>query len=144
MATQLAYLQSGASTVLFSGELDSLANNSLRLATADYVNGSGYVGCEVEYRGASAQSYLANTAVSIWFLRGVVSGTYEDGASGFQPARPPDVVLPVVSGSVRTTRVTQMPPGAVRPLFKNDGTGVSLASSGNLVRMLPFTYQSFP
>lgn len=144
MASQTAYLQSGALTVLFSGEMDSLANNSLRLATADYNNASGYLRCQVEYRGASAQSYTANTGISIWFLAGVVSGTYEDGNSGFTPARGPDVVLPLVSGAIRTTRDVRLPPGAIRPLIKNDGTGVTLASSGNIVRLLPYTIQQTP
>ncbi len=135
----LTYGQSGLITVLFSGELNSLGNNGVRTATADFSNLSGYQSAEVEYRGASVQSYNAGTGVSIWLLRGVVSGIYEDGSSGFVPARSPDVFLNLVSGSIRTTKRCLIPPGWSRPLLMNNGTGVTLASSGNLVRLMPLT-----
>lgn len=141
MPQTVNYIQSGALTVLVSGEIDSLANNSLRLAGVDYNNASGYPMAEVEFTGGAPASYTASTGISVWFLRGLTSGTYEDGASGFTPARAPNVVFPLVSGAQRVARQCQIPPQTFRVLVKNDGTGVSLASSGNLVRLLPLSFQ---
>jgi len=136
------YLVSGATAYLISGQASGLTNNSLRLAAADYVNASGYLMGLFEWvGGGSVLSYTASTSISLWLLQGVTSGTYEDGASGFTPSRVPDVVFPLVSGSLRVTRIARLPPGPIRTLIKNDGTGVTLNGSGVIVSMLPITFQ---
>ena len=135
------YGRSGSLTILFSGEINSLGYSGARLAGVDYNNASGYTLAEMEFLGGAPQSYTAGAAVSVWLLRCVVSGTYEDGASGFIPGRAPDVSLPLVSGTSRTTKMFRLPPETMRPLFMNIG-GVALAASGNLVRLLPRRYES--
>lgn len=138
MPQTLNYIQSGAVTVVISGgDADSLANNGYCVG-GDYINASGYPFAEVEYLGP-ARSWTANTGVSMWFLRGVISGTYEDGSG--MVARMPDVVFPFVSGSLRVVRRCQLPPQASRVLIRNDGTGVAFGSSGHIVRVYPLTYQ---
>lgn len=142
MPQSVNYLQSGSIAILMSGEMDSLGNNSVRLSTAAYNNASGYPLAEIEFTGGAKQSYTQSTGLSVWFLRSVVSGTYEDGASGFVPARPPNTVIPLVSGSQIVSRICQIPPQTFFTLLKNDGTGVSLASSGNVLRLYPLTFQA--
>lgn len=138
----LNYLTSGTVTVLLSGELDSLGNNGSRNAGVDYINHSGYPMAEVEFLGGQARSYANQSDISLWLLRCVVSGTYENGSSGFVPGRAPDVRFTLVSGITRATKHCRLPPGAMRPLVLNNTTGVALASSGNIVRILPHTYQA--
>jgi hypothetical protein len=138
----LNYIQSGAVTVLMSGELDALANNGTAASLIDFNNASGYPLAQIEFRGAP-QSYAANTGIPIWFLQAIVSGSYEDGSltTSGMANRLPDVVIPLNSGSQRVTRRCQIPPQCFRTLIKNDGTGVSLGASGNILRIYPLSYQ---
>ncbi len=134
------YQQSGALVVLMSGEMNALANNTLAPALVDYNNASGYLMGEFEYRCISGISCTANTGISMWLLRSVTSGIYEDGTSGLTPTRIPDVVFPLQSGTISVYRRAQLPPQTFRPLVKNDGTGSTMPSSGNVIRMLPLTF----
>ncbi len=136
------YGRSGVLTVVMSGELNSLPGSGVAISNVDYDNSSGYVLTEIEFLGGQPQPYIAGTNFSVWFLRSVISGTYEDGASGFVPGRSPDVTIPLVSGSRRVTRMCRLPPETIRIAFFNNTISGTLAASGNILRLLPRTYEA--
>lgn len=134
---------SGSIATLLSTELNSLANNAMSAASAAYASGGGYLLAEVELLATFGTAPTANTGVALWFLRAIDGTNYEDGSATVTPARAADVVLPVraVTTAQRTRRVVLIPPGTFKGLAMNDGTGQALAATGNIIRLLPLTYQ---
>lgn len=136
----------GSIASLLTTELNSLANNALAIGSA-YSNvigggaGDGYTLCDVELVVTYGSAPTANTAVSVWFLAAPDGTNYEDGGTSVTPARLPDVVLPVraVTTAQRINRRVLLPWGLLKPLAKNDGTGVAMASSGNTLKIRPVT-----
>ena len=137
----------GTIATVMSTELNSLANNTNVLASSAYDNtpatgaGDGFTACEIELVCSFGTAPTAGTALSVWFLQQPDGTNYEDGGVGVTPARLPDVVLPLraVTGTQRVVMEVSMPAGVVTPLLRNDGTGQSLASSGNTVKIRPYT-----
>ena len=153
MATTLKQVVNSAITLL-STELNSLANNTMCSAgsainnvASGTANADGYVRGSVQLSLATySGTPTANTGVSIWFLKSVDGGsTYEDGSSSVTPARRPDLVIPVralASGPQVITKQCWIPAGYFKPIAKNDGTGITFASSGNTIKVETNTDQS--
>lgn len=142
MATTITQV-SGSISTLHSTDLNSLANNALVLSSA-YSSSGGYLMAEIELVVTFAGSPTVGTGVSIWFLRVPDATNYEDGGTSLTPARPADVTIPVevTASAQRITKRCLIPPGTFKSLLKNDGTGQAMTSSGNTVKILPFTYQN--
>lgn len=147
MATTQKYLLLSQTTVM-STELNSLANNALAVGGTPFDNTAGQTGdgsvlCDVELVVTFGTGPNATSGLSIWFL-GTQDGTnYEDGSSSVAPARNADLFIPVrsVTTAQRIMRRAVLPPGKFEVLAKNDGTGQSMASSGNTIKIRPSTYQ---
>jgi hypothetical protein len=136
-------LVSGTFQALLTTELNSLANNATTAPSAAYSAGAGYIMAEVELVATFGTAPAANTGCSVWFLE-QPNATYEDGSATVTPARPPDVVMPLrpVTTAQRVTRRCLIPPGTFKALLLNDGSGQTMAASGNTLGIKPFTYQS--
>ena len=145
MATTEKWIRGNVSTLLPTGASStSLANNTSRPAQA-YSVGSGYIAAQVEFYagGTFSAAPTASTGMSLWFLRQGDGATFEDGSSVTTPARVPDVVFPLraCDSAQRITRDCMLPPGTIKPLIRNDGSGVTL-TSGWTLKILPQTRQS--
>lgn len=146
MAVTEKYLLGSISTLLSTG-LNSLANNSLAISSAfdntQGQTGDGYTLCDVELVVTFGTAPTANTGVSVWFL-GAPDGTnYEDGDASTTPGRMPDAVFPLraVTTAQRIVQRVALPAGLFKALAKNDGTGQSMAASGNTLKIRPVTRQ---
>jgi hypothetical protein len=150
MATTLEQIEQSTATTLLSTEFNSLANGSNTSAGSAVnnvqatANLNGYTRAKIElYLAAYSGTPSANTSINVWFLRTVDGTNYEDGSSSVAPARNPDVVIPVnatASGPQRIIRECFLPVGSFKPLAKNT-IGISLAGSGNTLKILPNTDQ---
>jgi hypothetical protein len=142
----------GAQTTLLSTGLNTLLSGSTAISAA-YDNtagngvGDGYTECDLELLVTFASSATTG-AISIWFLITQDGANYEDGSAGVSgsnvtPARAPDAVIPVNTGTAaqRIIRRTILPAGLFKVLLKNDGTGVAFASTGNTFKLRPITRQ---
>lgn len=147
MPTTEKYLL-GTQTTLLSTELNSLANNALGLGPAfdntQAAAGDGYTLCDVELAVTYGTAPAANTGVSVWLLGSQDGTTYEDGSTAITPARLPDLVFPLraVTTAQRIVRRVVLPFGKFKALGKNDGTGQSMAASGNTLKVRPVTKQA--
>ena len=135
----------GTTDTLLSTELNSIANNNNAIkSSAVTLSTESYVLAEVELRVQFGGTPTANTSISVWFLREIDGTNFEDGSGSITPARNPDVVIPVraTSNAQRIIKSCVLPPGSFIPLIRNDGTGQSLAASGNTLKVRPVTLQS--
>lgn len=134
----------GTITTVMSTDLNSMANNSNVLSAAPTMQ-SGDVGHrwgEWELYIASAAAALsANTAFVAWILQPLDGTNYEDGGTSVTPARAPDLIFPVraVSTAQRLYCNSQMPTGAFKVLLRNDGTGQTIASSANTLKVRTYS-----
>src|SRR5262245_2932568 len=148
MATTDKYVL-GTIATLLSTELNSLANNTNCTLGGVFNNTQagggrdGYTLCDVEGLCTFAPNPQANTGVRMRFLETADGPNYEDVASTVTPSRLPNVVLPVTSGQTgtRVNRQVLLPWGNFKPLARNDGTGQSMAASGNTIKIRPATTQ---
>lgn len=132
-------------TALDTG-LNSLANNGLAVSAA-FNNtvgqaGDGYNWCDLELVVTYGVAPTANTGVSVWLLQSQDGTNYEDGDASVTPARAPDAVFPLRSVTTAQRIVVgrvPLPPGLIKVLTKNDGTGQAMAASGNTVKLRPST-----
>lgn len=148
MATTLEMLEQGTSTTLLSTEFNSLATNTLTSAGTAVnniqatANLNGYPTGSVQFlMAAYTGTPTAGAALYVWWLKSIDGTTYEDTTS----ARAPDVIIPigaVLSGPQKITiENVQLPVGLFKPVAKNVGTGLTLASTGNTLLLLPNTFQ---
>lgn len=136
---------SGTIDTVLDTALNSMANNALVLSAEITHQSPNYLEAELElYIAGMGGTPTANTAFVLWILRAIDGTNYEDGGTSVTPARQPDAYFPIraVSTAQRIRRRVKLPPGNVKYLLKNDGTGQALASSGNLLKVKPVTYQS--
>lgn len=129
--------------VFATGSTAALANNGNVLSAAYTPTTANYHGAEVEFTGTFAVAPAAATGLAVWFLRAVDGTNYEDGAAGTTPARGPDLVVPfaAVTAAQRCTRfLPVLPPGAIKLLARNDGSGQSLPAGWGL-KVRPLTRQ---
>jgi hypothetical protein len=134
----------GTITTVLSTGLNSLANNSNVISSAITLSTGepGYRWGEWElYIASSAAAMTANTAFSGWIIQALDGTNDEDGGTSVTPARTPDIVFPVraVSTAQRMTTFSQLPTGSFKLLLRNDGTGQTIASSGNTLKVRPMT-----
>jgi len=137
----------GTIATVMSTDLNSMANNALVVAAADYDNSAGGTGdgfTMAEYEGffQFSTSPTAGTGLSGWWLSTPDGTNREDGSTTITPARAPDFIFPVraVTTVQRIVMDAPLPPGAVRMLLKNDATGQALVASANTVKIRPYTY----
>jgi hypothetical protein len=138
----------GSQTSVLTTELNSLANNALNISAA-FDNtygaaGNGYVLADVELVVQFGTNPTAGTGIAVWFLQSQDGTNYEDGDASTTPARRPDLVIPVraVTTAQRIIRRVNLPPGKLKVLAKNDGTGQAFAASANTLKIRPYTYQN--
>ena len=144
MATTQKWSRGTADTILTT-ELNSLANNANAVkATAISPTSSEYTLVEVELYVTFGTAPTANTGIAVWFLREIDGTNYEDGSASITPTRNPDVVFGVraTTNAQRIIKTCMLPPGAFKPLVRNDGTGQAFSASGNIVKIRPVTLQS--
>lgn len=136
----------GNSLTLLSTEMNSLGNNSNAVHASSVTNtNTGYLDGELELQVSFPVAPTANTPVYVWFLREIDGTNFEDGSASVTPTRPPDAIFTVraVTTAQRITQpVYDIPPGNIRTLARNSGTGQSFASSGNILTLRPKTYQA--
>lgn len=146
MATALKQIEQATAVLLLSTELNSLLNNTNAVSatpvlvnTVGTSNTDGYVRGKLEaVIGAPAGTLTANSSLNVWFLETVDGTNYEDGDASTTPAREADCVLGVraVSTAQRITKEVFVPVGSSKVLYRNAGTGQTLASSGNTLKLL--------
>ncbi len=155
MATVEKYLI-GSTVTLLSTELNSLATSATAGAISSVGGTSGLFNNTVG--GGSMDGYtlarfelnlaapvgtlVAGTAALIWFLSTVDGSNYETGSASVIPARPPDVVIPVlaVSTAQRPMRLAKLPPGNWYVLL-SQATGQAWGASGNTLKVSPITVE---
>jgi hypothetical protein len=134
-----------------AGTINGLTNNSGAISAA-YNNTAGSTSNGaplgrfkfVQVMGTGA---TANTAFSLYILKSSDGGTtYESGTgvtSPVIPNRAPDLVIPAntTTTAATTSYDIPIPAGYFEVLLINNGTGQSLASSGNSLTLTPITYQ---
>lgn len=154
MSTTAKWAALGTETVVMTNtNLSALANNALFLSAA-YNNvqggggGDGFLRVRVRFTLTMAVAAAANTGFTLWILTSTDGGTtYEDGGTAYTPLQAPDCVCPApVDTTQRNVSLDIMlPPGFVKFLLKNDGTGQSLktdvTSTGSQLSITPLTYQ---
>lgn len=153
MATTLEYIEQGTATDVLTTELNSLASGSNTAAGAAQNNAqatanyNGYPRASVQFTMAAyTGTPAANSALYVWFLKSIDGGTtYEDGGSSLTPARSPDVIIPIEAVATGPQKIcvqnVRIPVGFFKALAQNNGTGLTLAASGNKVTILPNTVQ---
>lgn len=136
----------GNSQTLLSTELNSLANNSNAVhASSVALSPTLYLDGEAELQVTFGTAPTANTPVYVWLLREIDGTNFETGSSSFTPTRPPDIIFTM--SAVTTLQriiipVYDIPPGNVKALLRNAGTGQAFAASGNVLTIRAKTYQS--
>ena len=163
MTTTIKEVLGTSATILASGELGGLTNNSsvvgAALASTGIYNntagsgastssGDGYERGYVTFvpGGAFGGSPTANSSLDIYFLKSMDAGsTFEAGSSSVLPARRPDVVLPLNSASTaaadnKVTVACFLPACQFKILAKNNGSGQTVPS-GSTVTLVPATDQ---
>jgi len=126
-----------------TASLNSMASNTNVLGGAITVTTGegGYRLCEAELLVTFGTNPTANTSFCAWLLREIDGTNYEDGGTSVTPTRPPDLIFTVraVTTAQRLISVCDLPPGTFKVLLRNDGTGQSIASSGNTLKIRPLT-----
>jgi hypothetical protein len=152
-ATTLNMIEQGTSSAVLTTQLNSLANNTMSSAGSAInnvyatSNWNGYPFASVQLvLAAYSGTPTAASSINVWFLKSVDGGsTYEDGSSSLQPVRAPDVIIPVEAVSTGPQKITiqnvKLPVGYFEPIALNNGTGITLASSGNTITILPNSVQ---
>lgn len=133
----------GGIVTLLSTELNSFANNTTVAASADFDNSAnlnpwGLFELYCQYGSAP----VANAVIGLWLISKIDGTNYED-YSGIEPARAPDVCFRVraVTSAQRITVPGRLRLGLQLPVARNLATGQSFASSGNTIKVLPYTFE---
>ena len=102
-----------------------------------------YVRLEI-YLASVDLSSQDNPAIYVYYILSDDDGsTFEDGAAAVEPARRPDVIIPLreISGTQRVMIDALFPPENFKVLYLNK-TGAALAASGNTIYYSPFTTET--
>ncbi len=120
-------------------ELNALANNSNAIMVSPIDNTSNrktFITLEA-YLASVDLSAQTNPALYIWFIIQIDGTNDEDGGASVNPARQPDVIIPlrIVNGAQRVIikNIPNYPPYSVKILLGNR-VGAALASSGNTLK----------
>lgn len=135
---------SGTNTSILTTGLNSLANNTGVVSSTITFTETDYLIGLFELVVTYGTAPTANTGCSIWYLQAPDGTNFEDGSSSVFPARSPDVIIPLraVNTAQRISVMAPLPPGSVKFLLKNDGTGQAMAASGNTLKILPYTFKN--
>lgn len=125
--------------------LGSSAGNTLSTLGAAFQNTTSRIYADVEFLAGGTLSPATAGFMELWLLRSLDGGTsYEDGSASAAPGRAPDIVIPVRAGTTITPRAGAsgliLPPAFYKPIARNQ-TGVTLPSSGNLIRFTLYSEQ---
>lgn len=133
---------SGTNTSILTTELNSLANNTGAISSAITFSETDYLMGLWELVVTFGVAPSANTGVSVWILAAPDGTNYEDGSSSVFPQRSPDIVLPcrAITTAQRIIKMGPLLPGTTKFLLKNDGTGQTMAASGNTLKIQPITF----
>lgn len=132
----------GTTQTLLSTELNSLANNSNAVhASSVTITSANFLRCELELVVTFGTAPTANSVLVVWLLREIDGTNFEDGTSSVIPTGVPDAVFPLraVTTAQRMVVECPMPPGPIRALIRNDGSGQTTAASGNTLKIRPVT-----
>jgi len=132
-----------AAEAIAGASLNSLADEAGLLGSDLGANDDFYVRLEVLIASVdlSAQD---NPAIYIYYIKSDDNGTtFEDGSASIEPARRPDVIIPLreVSAAQRVMIDALFPPENFKVLYWNK-TGAALAASGNTIFYSPFTTET--
>lgn len=129
---------------LLNTELNSIGIGSMSTLGSAIVNTTNlWLTCDVEFYTTSNFTPVAPASMWLWLLRSLDATNYEDGTSSVQPARGPDIIIPVRAGTSIQPRTIKsgliIPPGQYKPIAMNN-TGATLPGSGAcFIRMGPWT-----
>ncbi len=143
MTTTTQTLVSGTNDTLLSTELNSMASSSSTnvLGSAITITSTGYTDGELELLANAGSAMTVNTVVYVWLLRAPDGTNYEDGGTSVTPLRNPDAIFVVRAATAnRITKRCRIPPGTFKPLIQQQ-TGQTWNSSGNTLKLKPFTNQ---
>lgn len=125
------YFTSGA-------DLNNLGINANKLGAAINFAAAGAdrkIYMDIEVNLASA-AFTGNSSIYLWILARTDGTNYEDGGDSLDPARQPDVIIPVIATTaahrVFARRVLTTPDHG--KILLENRTGVALASSGNTLK----------
>lgn len=152
--TTIEQIQQGTATDLLTTELNSLATNTFATlgAAVNNVqatsNFNGYPFGEFQLTlAAYTGTPSAGAALYVWWLRSIDGGSnYETANTSI--ARAPDLIIPIspiASGPqicYPPSGDWRLPAGLFKPYAKSVGVGLTLASSGNKLTVLPRSLQS--
>lgn len=127
---------------LLTTELNSLANNANAVhASSVTLTSAGFLRAELEFLFTFGVAPTANTSLLVWLLRETDGTNFEDGSGSVTPTRTPDAIVTVraVTTAQRAIVPVDLPPGPIRALVRNSGTGQALAASGNVLSIRPVT-----
>lgn len=150
MATTVKQIEQGTPVTLLSTELNSLANNTNVVSSVGGTSGcfnnsqnvanfDGYVRGKLELvLGAPSGTVSQSSSLNVYFLRTVDGVNFEDGGASVTPAGSPDAVMPLNATSLaqRVIQECLVPVGLFKVLVRNSATGVTLAASGNTLKLL--------
>ena len=118
-----------------STELNSLANDSNAITSTQVDNTTNrktFIDVEL-YLASVDLSAQDNPAIYVWFLYEIDGTNQEDGAAAVNPAKQPDIVIPL--REVSATQRVIIPNTIALPyefdILLGNRTGAALASSGN-------------
>lgn len=124
----------------------SLSSGSSVLSAAITLTSANYTRADCELNTAAwSTTVAANTAVVVWLVRQADGTNYEDGATGTDPARMPDIIFPLRAVSTAQRIVIpgiELPRGLFKALLKNDGTGATLQGTPWTLKCTPYILQS--
>lgn len=143
--TQIA----GTLQTVMSTELNSLASTAIAISSVAGASGiitltsAGYPMAFAELLVGFGGSPTANSTINVWFLTSIDGANMEDGGGTVIPQRSPDLFFPLraLSSPQRLTKICKLPVTAFRVLVQNNSTGQTMNSSGNTLKLLPFTSQ---
>lgn len=157
MATVSEYILQSTATSVLTTELNGLAANNYGLSSSSWNNVSatanfnGYTEGEVEiFLAAPSATFTANSAIALYFIKSLDGTNWEDSCGplvsqqgALLSAQVPDYqwLIRAIATSQRIVRKVWIPPGQFMVMLGNiPGSGTqAFASTGNTVKLLPFT-----
>jgi len=136
---EVTWTSYGTWTTAISSGLDSLADDGLAISSAIDNSSDKKLFVDIEVYLASVDlSSSTNPAIYIWLIARTNGTNFEDGGSSVEPARAPDAIIPLRTGTGAMTqrvfaRMLMATPDQFKILVQNKA-GAALAASGNTVK----------
>jgi hypothetical protein len=132
----------GTIQTLLSTEMNALANDTNAVhATSVTITSATFTRCELELLVEFGVAPTANSSIVLWLLREIDGTNFSDGTASVIPTIVPTAFFPLraVTTAQRIIVIADLPPGPVRPLIRNEGTGQAFAATGHTLKVRPFT-----